>query len=205
MFIDRYLERKNRLDPKWIRQDEMEFAWFCEFLNRQYSAGGMTYLEIGSRFGGSMFVAAEFLAKPAHIVCVDQPAMGWGSKKSDGPLKKLAKTVRSEGHTVEIVFADSQIEKTRDDVERRLAGREVDVLFLDADHTYKGVSRDFELYSSLVRPGGIIAFHDVAPKQENPKVEVPLFWQSLVKKYPDSCRQCVHQAGRFGIGVLFKP
>jgi len=34
------------------------------------------------------------------------------------------------------------------------------VLFPDGDHSYEGVKRDFEMYSPLVRPGGIIAFHD---------------------------------------------
>jgi len=38
-----------------------------------------------------------------------------------------------------------------------------DFLFIDGDHTYEGVEGDFEMYSPLVRRGGIIAFHDIVP------------------------------------------
>jgi len=42
-----------------------------------------------------------------------------------------------------------------------LNGEPLDFLFIDGDHTYEGVKRDFEMYSPLVRNGGIIAFHDI--------------------------------------------
>ena len=38
----------------------------------------------------------------------------------------------------------------------------LDVLFIDGDHQYASVLTDWLLYSPLVRPGGIVAFHDVA-------------------------------------------
>lgn len=47
-----------------------------------------------------------------------------------------------------------------------------DLLFIDADHTYEGVARDFTRYSPLVSPGGIIAFHDALPRLGFPEVEV---------------------------------
>jgi hypothetical protein len=34
------------------------------------------------------------------------------------------------------------------------------LLFIDGDHRYEGVRRDFEMYSPLVGAGGLIAFHD---------------------------------------------
>jgi predicted O-methyltransferase YrrM len=37
----------------------------------------------------------------------------------------------------------------------------VDLLFIDGDHSYAGVMCDWLLYRSLVRKGGIIAFHDI--------------------------------------------
>lgn len=38
--------------------------------------------------------------------------------------------------------------------------RELDILFIDGDHSYKGVIRDYALFSPFVRKGGIILFHD---------------------------------------------
>ena len=36
----------------------------------------------------------------------------------------------------------------------------IDYLHIDADHTYEGVKKDFELYSSLLNENGIISIHD---------------------------------------------
>lgn len=36
----------------------------------------------------------------------------------------------------------------------------IDFLHIDADHSYEGVKRDFELYSQIMSPGGIISLHD---------------------------------------------
>jgi len=52
----------------------------------------------------------------------------------------------------------------------------IDVLFLDGDHTYQGVLADWLLYNPLVKPGGIVAFHDsVLPWS----TDVPLFLKQL--------------------------
>lgn len=38
---------------------------------------------------------------------------------------------------------------------------EIDVLFIDGDHTYAGVKHDLETYGPLVKDGGKIVMHDV--------------------------------------------
>lgn len=38
--------------------------------------------------------------------------------------------------------------------------RRIDVLFIDADHRYEAVQRDWQQWSPKVKPGGIIALHD---------------------------------------------
>lgn len=54
-----------------------------------------------------------------------------------------------------------------------------DFLLIDADHTFDGVKRDYMFYSSMVRPGGVIAFHDALPRAAYPEVEVWRFVDSL--------------------------
>ncbi|HNQ24420.1 MAG TPA: class I SAM-dependent methyltransferase [Phycisphaerae bacterium] len=46
------------------------------------------------------------------------------------------------------------------DMVHHYPGGPVRVLLIDADHSYAGVRRDFELWSPLVAPGGLIIFHD---------------------------------------------
>lgn len=43
----------------------------------------------------------------------------------------------------------------------------IDVLFLDGDHSYEGVKKDFELYSTILSDNGIIIFHDSDEKYVN--------------------------------------
>ncbi len=43
----------------------------------------------------------------------------------------------------------------------------IDVLFIDGDHTYEGVKKDFELYSNLLSENGIIVIHYTDENYEN--------------------------------------
>jgi predicted O-methyltransferase YrrM len=43
----------------------------------------------------------------------------------------------------------------------------IDLLFIDANHEYDAVMRDFEEWSPHLKPGGIIAFHDVVTKESS--------------------------------------
>jgi hypothetical protein len=42
----------------------------------------------------------------------------------------------------------------------------IDVLFIDGDHSYEGVKLDFELYSKIMSPKGIILIHDTDGEYE---------------------------------------
>lgn len=43
----------------------------------------------------------------------------------------------------------------------------IDLLFIDGDHSYEGVKLDFELYSRILSPNGIIILHDTDPNYES--------------------------------------
>ena len=63
----------------------------------------------------------------------------------------------------------------------------LDVLFIDGDHSLEGVTGDFESYSGLVRPQGVVVFHDIVPDNgQRTGVStggwvggVPEFWRHL--------------------------
>ncbi len=48
-----------------------------------------------------------------------------------------------------------------DRVRQLLCGRPIDLLFIDGDHAYAAVKRDWETYRQWVRPGAWVAFHDI--------------------------------------------
>jgi hypothetical protein len=67
------------------------------------------------------------------------------------------------------------------------------------------VRRDFELYSPLVKKGGMIAIHDIAPGPELAVGGVPLFWRELKEAHHSSIELVEDwQQGGFGIGVIFR-
>ena len=77
-----------------------------------------------------------------------------------------------------------------------------DFLFIDGDHTYQGVKADFEMYAPLVRPGGLVVFHDICKHAEAMDCHVDRFWQEI--KNERQTREFVdnRDQGTCGIGVI---
>lgn len=48
---------------------------------------------------------------------------------------------------------------------------EIDILFIDGDHSFGGVIEDFKMYSKLVKTGGYIIFDDYNDYQHSPAVK----------------------------------
>jgi len=59
---------------------------------------------------------------------------------------------------------------------------EVDLLFIDGDHTKEGAQADLDNYSPLVKDNGIILFHDIAlydPGKGQDSIEVCKVWDEV--------------------------
>ncbi len=60
-----------------------------------------------------------------------------------------------------------------------------DFMFIDGDHSYDGVCADWHVYSPMVRPGGVVAFHDtmrIGPEWEG-KIGVRTLFSELRQHY----------------------
>lgn len=69
--------------------------------------------------------------------------------------------------------------------------KNVDMLFIDGNHSYESVLCDFLLYYPLVKPGGVVAFHDTALSEDN--VGVPqLIAEIQIGKYTNGHRVAMH-------------
>lgn len=81
------------------------------------------------------------------------------------------------------VVGRSQLIETRLRVLGLLQGQDIHLLFIDGDHSYSGAKSDYEFYRSIVKPGGLIAFHDINadPKYFSLAEEggIPRFWREL--------------------------
>lgn len=170
-----------------------------------------TILEIGTSNGGTLFLFARVAAPDAVLVSVDLPhgEFGGGYPAWRGHLYRA---FASKGQRIELLRADSHQSETVDAVSGALGGRSIDALFIDGDHTYAGVKKDYEMYECLVRDGGIVAFHDIVPIEgEGPRPkddldlqggEVPEFWKEL-SEHEDVVEFVEDwESGRFGIGAV---
>jgi predicted O-methyltransferase YrrM len=107
-----------------------------------------------------------------------------------------------ERQRIELVREDSHDTRTLEKVRKLLADRALDLLFVDGDHSYDGVKKDFEMYSPLVARGGTIAFHDIVEGTEASVGGVPRFWRELKQTHRHSEFVKSWQQGGWGIGVL---
>ena len=160
-----------------------------------------TVLEIGTANGGTLFLLSRVAAPSATLVSIDKPNGGFGG----GYPKSLIPVFRSfavNGQKVVLVRGDSHDSATISSTREALNGRQVDFLFIDGDHTYEGVQEDYEMYSPLVRKGGVIAFHDIVPHPVHQTCRVHDFWDDL--KARTRWRELIDERTWGGIGVVYK-
>lgn len=161
-------------------------------------------LEIGTATGGTLFLFCKFAHPNAVIVSIDLPkGESWGGY----PAWKipLFMSFKLPDQSLRLIRADSHLKTTREALEEILGGELLDFLFIDGDHTYEGVKRDFEMYFPLVRKGGIIAFHDICKHPLGSDCQVEYLWERLRQSY--YCKEIVEnpKQGWGGIGVLHVP
>jgi predicted O-methyltransferase YrrM len=159
--------------------------------------------EVGAAGGGTAFLFAHAAAPDALVVSLDL-AFGAGRREA---LREFAR----DAQRVVAVEGDSHSDATLELVRGQLAGRPLDLLYLDGDHSYEGVSEDFRMYGPLVRAGGLVVFHDIVPdyrtrygvETASQTGGVPRFWAEL-KAAGASVEEIVEDAGQdgFGLGIL---
>jgi predicted O-methyltransferase YrrM len=157
-------------------------------------------VEIGTSMGGTLYLWTRLAQPDAIIISVDLPGGQFGGGYS--PLRiPIYRRFAREQQKLHLMRADSHENSTLDQVKSLLGGASIDFLFIDGDHTYEGVGKDWEMYSPLVRPGGLVAFHDVAGNYDT--TQVKKFWDGVKSGYQHR-EYMFHPRGHYGIGVLFR-
>jgi predicted O-methyltransferase YrrM len=158
-------------------------------------------LEIGTCAGGTLFLWCHVAAPDATIISVDLPHGRFGAGYSPARIP-LYKRFALPKQKLSLVRGDSHAAETLERVQKLVGRQPLDFLFIDGDHTYEGVKKDFEMYSPLVKKGGAIAFHDISPHPRGWGGEVPRFWNEIKSGY--SSKEFMAQPGNgYGIGTLF--
>lgn len=162
-----------------------------------------TVLEIGTGWGGTLYLWTRVATPDATLISIDLPGgpFGGGYPKWRVPFFRSFASIRQRIHLLRM---NSHDETTLHEVKRILGGSKLDFLFIDGDHTYEGVKKDFEMYSPLVRGDGIIAFHDIVEHPPETGCEVHRFWREIKNNYPHQEIVKDWNQGWAGIGVILK-
>lgn len=134
-------------DAEWEKREVIHEAKRCGPID--------VVLEIGSHAGASLRIWYEAFS-PSLLIGVeheDSARTRAGGYLGDG-------LDAAEALGAHIIYGSSQDAETWVAVKGLLSGREVDFLYIDGDHRYDAVKRDFGLYAQLVRSSGLIVLDD---------------------------------------------
>lgn len=172
----------------------------CGLLRLMQERQPRAVLEIGTNRGGTLYLFARHAHASAKLVSVDIKLQN----------AEIIRSFARCDQQIELIQGDS----TGPETVRRIAAAfpdGVDVLLLDGDHSYEGIRQDYENYAPLVKPGGLIAFHDIVEDNETRHGVitggwaggVPRFWRELKQQHPHVEFIADPAQDGLGIGVIF--
>ena len=173
-----------------ILQNPKELAQLIDLLRRE---NVRSYLEVGSRFGGSLWRIANALPPGSRIVAVDLPR-----PDAETSLRSCAAALLNRGYDMHLHLGDSAASEIAGAV--RALGP-FDFCFIDGNHTEQYVRQDWATYGAISR---IVAFHDIAwlPGQRETLLEVPKVWNEI--KLGFRHHEISLQPHDCGIGILWR-
>ena len=157
-------------------------------------------VEIGSQRGGMFWLWCQLANRNATIVSIDPNTT---SKRQAKLHRYCYKTQRAY-----FIKTPTQSMRTMDELLRVLGDQPIDLLYLNRGISNRLISREFDLYSQLVRPGGIVAIHNIRPQGLDRISPVAKFWGGI--KHQNNCKEILDLKGNSlldnwgGIGILIK-
>jgi cephalosporin hydroxylase len=190
---------KNELDSQNL--DE-----FTELLKEYVKLKPSSFIEIGSMYGWSLQHFIHYSEEGSIGIAIDLPVRyfvgshDWRVEKQESNYKNVwPKWAKEKKCKLYLLSCSSYDPETAIKAKEILKGNKIDFLFIDGDHRYEAIKEDYNLYSSLVRQGGIIAFHDIG---ENEQGGGRMFWNEIKNnfKYKEILKD--PNKGK-GIGILY--
>lgn len=167
-------------------QTDPEILEFISVIKGVPAERRQTALEIGLYWGGTHLIWKTCFEKVVSIeVDLERVLAVWGAL----PDKQSSFIVVGDSTNPDTIAQTN-----------RIVGNSVDLLFIDACHSFVACQSDWQQFEPMVRSGGIVAFHDSQNTMEG----------YGVKEFVDSIRskfqiiEIYHGNGQ-GIAYYFKP
>ena len=182
------------IKPIQIKEEFIELLKIFKDLNPKY------ILEIGTANGGTLFCYSKLANPDATIISIDLPEREFEGGYPEWKIP-IYQAFAKEDQKLYLLRKESHQQETLEEVKKILNGNQLDFLFIDGDHSYEGVKKDFKMYSPLVRKGGIIAFHDIINNDPTRlDIGVPKFWLEVKDRY--LFKEIIIDKINYGIGIL---
>ncbi len=188
--------------PVPIYQDEGELMKLREIVQDLHAK---KILEIGSLFGGTLWYWMQD-APGATIISIDIGVASFDYRFEDIEAAKRFWPIWARTNGINLIELQSN-SMVPDTVHHTEQHAPFDFIFADGGHDYCTVAADYRNYWPMLRPGGVMAFHDIAYPDINPvNYSVGKLWREIKAKNsqwqeiirPDN------PEGIWGIGVVWK-
>ncbi len=192
--------KPHRLPKTYVNQIWPEWKKFLDFMARERNPKRI--LEIGTGRGGSTYFLSKLGGERSLLITIDVDPMS---------KEYVALFRRYKSQQISCITADSHELTTFQEIAAILDGAPLDLLYIDGDHSYDGVKRDFELYKALCTDKSLICLHDINPDHGVSKGvqtdaysgEVYRFWGEIKSKYEHAEFIEFPEQDGFGIGVIY--
>lgn len=182
----------------FANQIPSEIGQLCQHLRQQQPR---TIVEIGTSQGGTLYLFSRLIAEHGTLISIDLPG-GPGSVRY--VMRRVYRTFGQQREVnVVTLDRDSHDPRTVQEVAGILAGQPIDFLFIDGDHSYRGVKADLEGYRALVAPTGTIAFHDIQVPDTDDTIQVGRYWREIQEAERETAAFIDTPLSTPGIGVIF--
>lgn len=165
-----------------IQQIRSEWEWFTNFIRQEKRK--LNILEFGAYSGGSTGYLHKYAKNMISIECVprfDTTQFGDNYECAVGDSRDLS-------------IMESYFKKF-----------DWDLVLIDGDHTHYGVKTDFYNILPYLKPGTMVAFHDIVISDNHHRSNcyVGEFWEEMKLEYKPKRFEEIRTSDWAGIGVIW--
>ena len=164
-------------------------------------------LEIGSLYGWTLQHFIHYSKPESTVLSIDLPVryfvgpQDWRVEKQENNYKNVWPKWAKKNKTKLYLIADSSQNLSNFTKAKEIFdNQQIDFLFIDGNHTYEGVKTDYKLYGSMVKPGGIIALHDIGINEEG---GVHILWDEIKNNHNGYKELLFDTNQEKGIGIIY--